>query len=76
MAEMKEAAVAFACESDRSELSPTHVLSEELCHQAGVRYEDVFTDAAAMARISCGLCTGGGSAGSEDCRVHRRDDCL
>ena len=52
MAEMKEVAVAFACESDRSELSPTHILSEELCHQAGVRYEDVFTDAAAMARMA------------------------
>ncbi len=52
MAERNEVAVAFACESDRSELSPTHVLSEELCQKAGVRYEDVFTDAAAMARMA------------------------
>lgn len=52
MAEMKEVAVAFACESDRSELSPTHILSEELCQKAGVKYEEVFTDAASMARMA------------------------
>ena len=52
MAEMNTVAVAFECKSDLSELSPTHVLSEELCQKAGVRYEDVFTDADAMARIA------------------------
>ena len=45
-------AVAFQCRSNPDETSPTHVLSEELCQKAGVRYEDVFTDAASMARMA------------------------
>ena len=52
MAEMKGVAVAFECKSDLSELSPTHVLGEELCQKAGVKYEEVFTDAASMARMA------------------------
>ncbi|MBQ7515071.1 MAG: hypothetical protein IJS96_02210 [Schwartzia sp.] len=50
MAEVK--AVAFKCQSDPGEPSPTHILTEELCRKANVRYEDVFTDAASMARMA------------------------
>lgn len=45
-------AVAFKCQSNPGELSPTHILTEELCRRANVRYEDVFTDAPSMARMA------------------------
>ena len=52
MAGTDTVAVAFECRSDLSELSPTHVLGEELCQKAGVKYEEVFTDAASMTRMA------------------------
>lgn len=52
MAGTDTVAVAFECRSDLSELSPTHVLGEELCQKAGIKYEEVFTDAASMARMA------------------------
>ena len=53
LAEMQ--AVAFKCQSNPGELSPTHLLTEDVCRKAGVKYEDVFTDASSMARMAKGI---------------------
>ena len=44
--------VAFKCQSVPGEPSPTHILTEDLCREANVKYEDVFTDAPSMARMA------------------------
>ena len=45
-------AEAFKCQSRPDEPSPTHILTDDLCEKAGVRYEEIFTDAEAMAKMA------------------------